>query len=142
MSRSLDPCAQHEKVMCDECQLVDELAQKWWLENRNEVFSQTEAFKAGFELGRNEANAEIDSLKAMIKLWEERNSENVREIEVLKAKLEIAKRYFILIRIPPIEKAKTAYEYQALWERSRNDADEALKQITEVEGDNGITKKS
>ena len=77
---------------------------------------------------------QIESLSAMIKLWEERNADNVREIEVLKAKLEIAKRYFILIRIPPIEKAKTAYEYQALWERSRNDADEALKQITEVEG--------
>jgi hypothetical protein len=76
----------------------------------------------GYELGRNQANAELDSLKAMINLWQDRNAHNVREIEVLKAKLIIAVDAL----------TDTTFSVDR---RTSGIAKGALKQITEVEGE-------
>jgi len=68
---------------------------------------------------------QIESLSAMIKLWEERNADNVREIEVLKAKLQIAVDALDYYA----KEAEESYDY------FDSKAHRALKQITEVEGE-------
>jgi hypothetical protein len=106
----------------------------------------------GYELGRNQANAELDSLKAMINLWQERNAENVREIEVLKAKLQLTEsRLNFVLKNQHIKFFQDDASYKGGWIYSVNDslkgyyksvecavdaAMQALKQITEVEGEN------
>ncbi len=112
MSRSLDQCAQHEKVMFDECQLVNDLKH------------------------------ENNSLKAMIKLWEERNAESVKEIEYLESACFSKDKDIEKLKIDYMDlKAKLTIAVDALIDttfsvdrRTSGIAKGALKQITEVEG--------
>lgn len=95
-------------------------------------------FRVFYDQTLSEKVDSIRSLELMIKLWEKRNAEYVREIEVLKAKLKIAvdalafisKGFGIALAI-----GSDGTPHVTRHPDPQEKAIAALKQITEVEGE-------
>ena len=96
------PRVYQDKQMTDFEKKLDELAYKYseqWQtektpdkrtpENIYDKKTCEMHFKHGARWARNDAEAEIQSLYGMIKLWEDRNAENTAEIERLRDALEL-----------------------------------------------------
>lgn len=76
MSRNLDPCVDHEQIMCSLCQEIDDLelmanaeaneAWKWAVDNLKEkdpAIAYEHGVRAGFKLGYREALEKIKETK-------------------------------------------------------------------------------
>ena len=97
---------------------------------------ESKAFYDGAHFGHSLAMEEIESIRSDRDLLDEANirlNEKLltaqKQIEVLREGLNESRRYFLLMKVPPVFSPESNYDYKALWERDLVDASYGLKEV-------------